>query len=559
MRSPELAASNIDCPGGRDMEIFRKATELAEQNTPFAIATIIESSGSTPRGRAKMLVMHDGTTIGTIGGGVVEARVVQEARKAMDFDRSIVLDYSLDSSPGSDGVTESLPMVCGGAMKVFVEVFGSKPRIIIVGGGHVGLHIARAAAAVGYRVAIVDHRPGYATAEHLPMARELYVDADMGTALAAAPVDPATIVVVATSAHASDEQAVRYFIDKNCRYLGVLGSRRKVRILEERLRADGIAEEHLVRLKAPIGLDLGAETPEEIAVSVVAEIMANLAGRDAAPLSGRDGDLVVVRGAGDLATGTILRLRAAGFRVVALEIEKPTSIRRTVSLSEAVYDGESQVEGVTARHVSDLASVRLALAEGVVPILVDPECSFVAALDPYALIDATICKRNTGVRRGMAPAVIGLGPGFEAGGDVDAVIETQRGHDLGRVILAGSAAPDSGTPGEIGGKSGERVIKAPVAGIVEEVAVIGTMVKAGDPVIAIRGAGGLVNVTTSIAGVVRGVIRPGLEVPAGMKIADVDPRARLESCMTVSDKARAIAGAVLEAILVLKGRVKRGS
>jgi len=541
------------------MEIFRKAAELAERNTPFAIATIIESSGSTPRGKAKMLILRDGTTLGTVGGGVVEARVVEEACKAIDFDRSIVLDYSLDSSTGSGGTVESLPMVCGGSMKVFVEVVGGRPRLSIVGGGQVGLHLARAAAAVGYRIAIVDHRPGYSTAEHLPMARELYVDEDMGTALASAPVDASTIVVVATSAHASDEQAVRYYIGKNCRYLGVLGSRRKVRILLERLRADGVPEEQLARLKAPIGLDLGAETPEEIAVSVVAEIMANLAGRDAAPLSGRDGDLVVVRGAGDLATGTILRLRAAGFRVVALEIEKPTAIRRTVSLSEAVYDGEARVEGVTARRVADLAAVRVALAEGVVPILVDPECRFLAALSPYALVDATICKRNTGVRRGMAPAVIGLGPGFEAGGDVDAVIETQRGHDLGRVILAGSAAPDSGTPGEIGGKSGERVIKSPIAGIVEEVAVIGSLVKAGDPVIAIRGAGGIVTVTSSIDGVVRGVIRPGLEVPAGMKIADVDPRARAESCLTVSDKARAIAGAVLEAILVLKGRVKRGS
>ncbi len=365
--------------------------------------------------------------------------------------------------------------------------------------------------------------------------------------------------MIATSAHASDEQAVRYYIGKNCRYLGVLGSRRKVRILLERLRADGIPEEQLARLRAPIGLDLGAETPEEIAVSVVAEIMAALSGRDSAPLSGRDGDLVVVRGAGDIATGTILRLRAAGFRVVALEIERPTAIRRTVSLSEAVYDGEARVEGVMARRVAGLGEARAALAEGVVPILVDPDCRFVAALAPYALVDATICKRNTGVRRGMAPAVIGLGPGFEAGGDVDAVIETQRGHDLGRVMLAGSAAPDTGVPGEIGGLRGERVIKAPVAGVVEQVASIGDMVRAGDPVIALRGEGGLVTVTSSIDGIVRGVIRPGLEVPAGMKIADVDPRALVESCATVSDKARSIGGAVLEAVLVLKGRVKRGS
>ncbi|MBU0926623.1 MAG: XdhC family protein, partial [Spirochaetes bacterium] len=434
---------------GNDMELFKKAAELTELNVPFAMATILESSGSTPRGKAKMLVLEDGSTHGTIGGGAVEAEVVREATKALDLGRPIVLDYSLDSGPGAG----SLAMVCGGAMKILVEVFGGRPRLVVVGGGHVGLEIAKAAAAVGYRIAVVDHRPEYATAERLPMARELYVDEDMGAALAAVPVDGSTCVVVATSAHSSDEAATRHFLSKDFRYLGVLGSRRKVAVLLERLRADGVPEEKLARLRAPVGLDLGAETPEEIAVSVVAEIMAAVAGRDAAPLSGRNGDLVAVRGAGDLATGVIVRLKAAGFRVVALEIDKPTAIRRTVSLSEAVYEGASRVEGVEARRAEGLSEALATLAEGFVPVLVDPECRLVPALAPVALVDATMAKRNTGVRRGMAPAVIGLGPGFEAGGDVDAVVETQRGHDLGRVIMAGRAAADTGVPGEIGGAS----------------------------------------------------------------------------------------------------------
>mgnify|MGYP000964693781 CR=1 FL=1 len=244
------------------MDMFRKAAELAESNTPFAVATILESSGSTPRGKGKMIVLSDGSTFGTIGGGVVEARVVSEAVKAMEFDRSVILDYSLDYGHGR----ESLDMVCGGAMKVFVEAFCGKPRLVVVGGGHVGYQIAKMAALVGYRVAVVDHRPDYATAERLPMARELYVDDDMAKALAAAPVDASTCVVVSTSAHASDELAVRYFIGKDLRYLGVLGSRRKVRLMLERLRSEGVPEERLARLRAPIGLDLGAETPEEIAV-----------------------------------------------------------------------------------------------------------------------------------------------------------------------------------------------------------------------------------------------------------------------------------------------------
>lgn len=535
------------------MELFRKAAELAEHNIPFAMATIIESSGSTPRGTAKMIVLADGTSIGTVGGGIVESRVIAEAQKAIDFGRPTVLEYALDHGPGAT----SLPMECGGAMKVLVEVFGARPRVLIAGGGHVGLEIAKAAHAIGYRIAIVDDRPDFVNSERFPMAQELYVDADMNTALASAPVDRNTCAIIAT--HASDERALRHFIKTDCRYLGFLGSRRKVRTLLDMLRSEGVAEETLGRVRAPIGLDLGAETPQEIAISVVAEMMAVVAGRDAAPLSGRDGDLVVVRGAGDLATGTIIRLKAAGFRVVALEVEQPTSIRRTVSLSEAVYDGEARVEGVVARRVSGIAEAKAALADGIVPVLVDPDCRTVAALSPYALVDAIIAKRNTGTRRGMAPAVIALGPGFEAGGDVDAVIETQRGHDLARVILSGPAAPDSGTPGEIGGRSGERVLKSPIAGIIEEVAAIGELVEAGDPIIAVRGPQGRVEVRTSIDGVVRGSIRAGMAVPAGMKIADVDPRAMPENCLTVSDKSRAIAGGVLEAILVLKGRVKRGA
>ena len=535
------------------MDIFAKAAELTEHNIPFAMATILESSGSTPRGTAKMLVLADGTGIGTIGGGIVESRVIEEAKRAIDFDRPTVLEYALDHGPGA----KSLPMECGGAMKVLVEVFGAKPRVLIAGGGHVGLEIAKAAHGIGYRIAIVDDRPGYVNAERFPMATELYVDADMNTALASAPVDRNTCVIIAT--HASDERALRHFVKTDCRYLGFLGSRRKVRTMLDMLRSEGVAPELLGRVRAPVGLDLGAETPEEIAISVVAEMMAVLSGRDAAPLSGRDGDLVVVRGAGDLATGTIVRLKAAGFRVVALEVAEPTSIRRTVSLSEAVYDGEARVEGVVARRVSGIDEAKAALADGVVPILIDPDCATVPALAPYALVDAIIAKRNTGTRRGMAPAVIALGPGFEAGGDVDAVVETQRGHDLARVLLSGTAAPDSGTPGEIGGRSAERVLKSPIAGTVEAVASIGDIVKAGDPVIAVNGPEGRVAVRSSIDGIVRGAIRAGMIVPAGMKIADVDPRARPENCLTVSDKSRAIGGAVLEAILVLKGRVKRGA
>jgi len=264
--------------------------------------------------------------------------------------------------------------------------------------------------------------------------------------------------------------------------------------------------------------------------------------------------LVVVRGAGDLATGTIVRLARSGFRVIALEIGRPTAIRRTVALSEAVYEGSARVEDVEARLVPGVDEA-LALAGGlIVPLIVDPEGSTLSRLRPLALVDAIIAKRNLGTRRGMAPIVVALGPGFRAGADVDAVVETNRGHDLGRVILDGSATPDTGLPGEIGGATAERVLRAPERGLFTALCDIGDRVKAGQTVAAIEGES-RAEVRAALDGVVRGLLRPGLEVPAGFKVADVDPRGKREHCFTVSDKSRAIGGAVLEAILMLSGGV----
>jgi xanthine dehydrogenase accessory factor len=257
------------------------------------------------------------------------------------------------------------------------------------------------------------------------------------------------------------------------------------------------------------------------------------------------GQLVMVRGAGDLATGCILRLVRAGFRVVALEVAAPSAIRRTVSFSEAIYDGTATVEGVWARRCEAVPEPWN--SGDPVPILVDPDCRALEHLAPVALVDAILAKRNLGTRRGMAPVVVALGPGFTAGQDADAVVETNRGHDLGRVLLAGCAEANTGIPGLIGGHGGARVIHAPLAGRVEPLCAIGDRVKAGDPMLSIQG----VMVPSALDGVVRGLIRPGFEARAGLKVADVDPRGNREHCFTVSDKARAIAGGVLEAILML--------
>ena len=263
------------------------------------------------------------------------------------------------------------------------------------------------------------------------------------------------------------------------------------------------------------------------------------------------GQLVVVRGAGDLATGCILRLVRAGFRVLALEVAAPSAIRRTVSFSEAIYEGTATVEGVRALRCE--AVPEQWTSKDPVPILVDPDGRVLEHLAPVALVDAILAKRNLGTRRGLAPVVVALGPGFTAGLDADAVVETNRGHDLGRVLLAGCAEANTGIPGLIGGHGGERVIHAPVAGRVEPLCAIGDRVKAGDPVLSLQG----VVVRSAIDGVVRGLIRPGFEARVGLKVADVDPRGQREHCFTVSDKARAIAGGVLEAILMLGDGVAR--
>jgi xanthine dehydrogenase accessory factor len=257
------------------------------------------------------------------------------------------------------------------------------------------------------------------------------------------------------------------------------------------------------------------------------------------------GDLVVVRGAGDLGTGCVIRLVRAGFRVVVLEVASPTAIRRTVSLSESVYDGEAVVEGVRAVRAERVSA---AWTPGdLVPVLVDPDGREVGRLGPVALVDAIIAKRNLETHLGMAPVVVALGPGFEAGRDAHAVVETNRGHDLGRVILRGSAEPDTGRPGLVAGEGASRVLHAPAAGPVELFREIGDRVEKGEALLSIGG----VPVRSNLAGVVRGLIRPGFEAWTGLKVADVDPSFAKERCSSVSDKARAVAGGVLEAILSL--------
>lgn len=264
-------------------------------------------------------------------------------------------------------------------------------------------------------------------------------------------------------------------------------------------------------------------------------------------------DLIVVRGGGDIASGTILKLVHCGYHVLILETEAPSAIRRNVAFSEAVYQGTQTVEGVTCFLAPTVEEAEALLAAGKLALLVDPEGKCLHRLKPLALVDGILAKRNLGTTRDMAPITVALGPGFEAGVDVDAVVETQRGHHLGRVFYSGCAAANTGIPGKIAGYDKERVIHSPAAGILCNVCAVTDTVHKGQTIAVVETESGDIPVTATLDGLLRGLIRDGYPVTQGFKIADIDPRMEeYENCFTVSDKARCIAGGALEAILHLQ-------
>ena len=270
----------------------------------------------------------------------------------------------------------------------------------------------------------------------------------------------------------------------------------------------------------------------------------------------REKQLIIVRGGGDIATGTIHRLLRCGYPVLVLETEKPTAIRRLAAFSEAVYEGSSRVDGETCRLAGGYPEAVKIMEKGEAAMLVDPECRVLEAARPFALVDAILAKKNLGTRRDMAEITVALGPGFTAGEDVDLVVETMRGHNLGRVIRKGSAMANTGVPGLIGGYGKERVIHAPAGGVLKTRLQIGDMTEKGELLGWIeKEDGNSAEVRATLSGLVRGMLRDGFPVVEGMKMADIDPRKEeYGNCFTISDKARCIAGGVLEGILSLERR-----
>ena len=274
--------------------------------------------------------------------------------------------------------------------------------------------------------------------------------------------------------------------------------------------------------------------------------------------------LIIIRGGGDIASGTIYKLFRCGFPLLVLETGSPACIRRTVSFCEAVTYGETEVEGVTAKLAETVEDAYKFYRERKVPVMVDPRGLMIRECRPAVVVDAILAKRNLGTSITDASVVIGLGPGFVAGEDVHAVIETKRGHDLGRVIHEGPAAPNTGIPGMIAGYGAERVIHAPAEGIVHILKDIGELVTAGEEIACIRPEMPQnsiikddISVYAPIPGIIRGMIREGFRVTEGLKMADIDPRlSEKDNFRKISDKARCVAGGVLEAILEEKGETE---
>lgn len=495
------------------MELFEKASELKRYNIPFALVTLLETSGTAPRSEGRMIVTLDGKIFGTVGGGAMEKAASVEALLALKENKSRRV---------------KLPVRKDGMAELFIDIPVKDKSVVIIGAGHVALELEKLFYALGWRIYVLDRRPELLTKERFPNS-ELVLSEDFSSSLDEIRVNSNSAIVITSPEEADSIKEKLLSLDAF--YIGMLGSRKK-----ERAKCD--------KISVPMGLDIGGEEPVEVALSIASEVLAKYNKRPAGFKSSFRENLVIVRGAGDLATGTIIRLRNAGYDVIALEIDQPTVIRRTVSFADALFEGECIVEGVKAIKANDISHALSIMDNKDIPILVDPAANAIKTLKPFCVVDAILAKKNLGTTRDMAPFVVALGPGFNAGVDVDAVVETKRGHNLGRIIYSGTATPNTGIPGVIGGYGKERVMHSECEGVLRGVVEIGKIVDKGDVIAYIDES----PVYASLSGRLRGLLHDGIYVPKGFKIADIDPRGEETDHLSVSDKARAIAGGVLEAI-----------
>lgn len=525
------------------MKVFNDTVDLLENGEQAAMITVVGKEGSAPRDVGARMVVTTEDEYGTIGGGTVEALAIEAAREVLaGREEPGVRQYELDPG-GNTG------MVCGGEMAVFVDRIQGPSRLYVAGGGHIGQELATMADQLGYEVTVVDDREEYSDPADFPDGVAV-IQGNYGEVLRDQPMGADASVAVATRSGTFDGRAAAAAIEGDAGYIGIVASDLKAERIVDSLHDDGYARSELVRVRSPIGLDLGGGTPEDIALSILAEINAVRHGASAKPTTRLDiDDLVVVRGGGDLGSGVAYRFHQAGYPVVVTEVSKPTVVRRAVAFASAMYDDDVEIEGVAARRAGDVEELLAMLEEGNLPVFEDPDAELLEQFDAKVLVDAIMAKgkADTGTRRGDADVVIGLGPGFEAGEDVDAVVETDRGHELGRVIYEGTASPYDGVPGERRGYTHERVLRAPSDGRWESDGAIGDLVEAGDVV----GTVGNEPVRTEIDGLIRGLVHDGVVLEEGAKVGDVDPRGEDVDPEKISDKALCLGGGALEAALRL--------
>ncbi|MGF1698759.1 EF2563 family selenium-dependent molybdenum hydroxylase system protein [Photobacterium makurazakiensis] len=529
------------------MNIFAKAAQLEEQNTPFALANIIETRGSAPRHSGQMIVKTDGSIIGTVGGGMIERYVIEQALEALQQRKSRVIKGRMTRSG-----PEAMGMDCGGAMSVLIDVYGLRPSLLLIGAGHVNRAVAHAADVVGFDITVADAYAESLNKDYFPTGTKLVQGSSMVEAIDKLDITKDSFVVIATNHQ--DQDAITKVVNCDTQYLGLMASRRKVQTLFTHLRQCNVSESHIQAIHSPIGFNIGAETPEEIAISIMAEIL-KVKHQSAGGLMKDDSrlnknKLVLIRGAGDIATGVAIRLFNSGFKVVLSDIAQPTMIRCSVSFGQCLYGEPCNVEGITARKALNCEDVFKAIDDGQVPVMIDETCCSLAKMKPAIIIDAILAKRNIGTTKDMAPITIALGPGFTAGIDCDAVIETNRGHHLGRIIYNGVTQANTGIPGNIAGYTHQRVLRAPCAGVMHNHVKLGDIVEEGDVIAHVDDS----PVIAPLGGMMRGLLNAGLSVTEGFKIGDIDPRGIEADFTTISDKARAIGGSVLEAIMHLENK-----
>ena len=385
------------------MNIFAKAAQLEEQNIPFAMANIIETRGSAPRHSGQMIVKTDGSIIGTVGGGMIERYVIEQSLEALKERKPRVVKGRMTRTG-----PEAMGMDCGGAMSVFIDVYGLRPSLILIGGGHVNRAVAHAAHVLGFDITVADAYADSLAEEYFPAGTKRVLGTTMEDAIDKLDINKDSFVVIATNHQ--DKEAITKVVDQDTRYIGLMASRRKVQTLFNHLRSCNVSEAHIQAIHSPIGFNIGAETPEEIAISIMGEIL-KVKHQSAGGLMKDDtrlnrNKLVMIRGAGDIATGVAIRLHNAGYKVVMTDIAQPTVIRCTVAFAQCLYGEPVEVEGITAQKAKSTEDIFRLLDNKQIPVLADAQCSSLEKVKPTFLVDAILAKRNLGTTRDMAPITI---------------------------------------------------------------------------------------------------------------------------------------------------------